>query len=110
MPGPNDTTSPGPAGGDRLSSYARSLLRIKLPVRVTLARARRPIRSILEIAPGSMLQFEKSCEETLELEVGQHNIAEGEAVKVGDKFGLRLLSIRPPQERFQAIRPDRQDG
>jgi len=89
---------------DNLPKYSRSLLRIKLPVVVTLARKRQPVRLILKLGPGSILQFDKSCEETLELEVGERSVASGEAVKVGDKFGLRITSMILPDERFARVR------
>ncbi len=87
----------------RLPAYSRSLLKIKVPVTVTLATAKHPIRNILELVPGSILHFEKLCDETLSLEVGDHRIAEGETVKVGDKFGLRLTSMVLPEERFHTV-------
>jgi flagellar motor switch protein FliN len=40
----------------------------------------------------------------LELSVGEHCIGLGEAVKVGEKFGLRITSITLPEERFQALK------
>ncbi|MHB8955262.1 MAG: FliM/FliN family flagellar motor switch protein [Pirellulaceae bacterium] len=86
-----------------LPAYSRSLLKIKVPVSVTLATSKQPIRSILELVPGSILQFEKLCDEMLTLEVGSHRVAQGEAVKVGDKFGLRLTSMVLPQERFHIV-------
>ena len=93
-----------------LPPYARSLLRIEVPVVVTLAEKRQPLGRIIEIGPGSIIQFEKSCEEMLDLSVGDRPIASGEAVKVGDKFGLRITSITPPDERFYPIRPLRSSG
>ncbi len=87
----------------RLPPYTRSLLRIRLPVMVTLAEKRQPVGRIVELSPGAILQFDKSCEEMLELFVGQRPIACGEAVKVGDKFGLRITSIIPPDERFYPL-------
>jgi len=89
---------------DELPNFSRSLLQIKLPVVVTLARKRQPVGQILKLGPGSILQFDKSCEETLELEVGERPIATGEAVKVGDKFGLRINSMILPEERFTPVR------
>ena len=88
-----------------LPDYTRSLLRIKVPLVVTLAENRQPLRRIMELGPGSIIQFEKSCEDMLELSVGNHPVAMGEAVKVGDKFGLRVTSIIMPGERFRPIRP-----
>jgi flagellar motor switch protein FliN len=88
-----------------LPGYTRSLLRVRVPVVVTLAENRQPLRRILELGPGSIIQFDKSCDEMLDLSVGTHPIASGEAVKVGDKFGLRITSIVMPEERFHPVRP-----
>lgn len=109
-PTPKTATPKPPPKLQTLSSrdlppYARSLLRIEVPVVVTLAQKRQPLGRIIEIGPGSIIQFEKSCEEMLDLSVGNRLIASGEAVKVGDKFGLRITTITPPDERFYAIQP-----
>jgi flagellar motor switch protein FliN/FliY len=88
-----------------LPLYSKSLLKIRLPVVVTLARKRQPVGRIVEIGPGLIIQFDKSCEEMLDLEVGGRPVACGEAVKVGDKFGLRVTSIVLPDERFNSLRP-----
>lgn len=74
----------------RLPTYARGLLQIEVAVTVTLAAQRKPIQEILELGPGSIVKFEKTCDEPLELAVGDRVIATGEVVKVGDKFGLRV--------------------
>ena len=87
-----------------LPNYSRSLLRIRLPVVVTLARKREPLSRVVELGPGSIIQFDKSCEEMLELDVGGRSIATGEAVKVGDKFGLRINGMILPEERFATVR------
>jgi flagellar motor switch/type III secretory pathway protein FliN len=89
-----------------LPVYSRSLLKIKTPVRVTLAATKLPVRQIVDLAPGSLIQFPKSCEESLDLEVGQQVIARGEAVKVGEKFGLRITQMILPGERFVPIGPN----
>lgn len=87
-----------------LPNYTRSLLRIRLPVVVTLARKREPLGRVVELGPGSIIQFDKSCEEMLELDVGGRSVATGEAVKVGDKFGLRVNGMILPEERFAPVR------
>ncbi len=110
--------STGPAGQSQRSAvrrhtlrlqdlprYSRSLLKIRIPVVVTLAQKRLPLGRILEWGPGALIQFDKSCEELLELAAGGHPIALGEAVKVGDKFGLRITSMLLPGERFHPVRP-----
>jgi flagellar motor switch/type III secretory pathway protein FliN len=86
-----------------LPPYTRSLLRIKVPVVVTLAEKRQKLSRIVELGPGSIIQFDKSCEEMLDLEVGNQAVASGEAVKVGDKFGLRITAMVLPDERFSPV-------
>jgi len=89
----------------KLPNYTRSLLRISVPVTVTLAEKKQPLGRIIELGPGSIIQFDKSCEQMLDLSAAGRKIAVGEAVKVGDKFGLRITSIVLPGERFEPVRP-----
>lgn len=98
-PRPRDSSSL-----ENLPVYARSLLKVEVPVTVKLAAKKQTVDEILRLGAGSIIQFDKSCEETLEMDAGGHRIAEGEAVKVDDKFGLRITSMILPDERFQAVR------
>ena len=87
-----------------LPGYARSVLKVKVPVATILARGRKPIKTILELGVGSIIQFDKSCDDMLEIEVGQTIVvALAEAVKVGDKFGFRISTLRLPEERFRRV-------
>jgi flagellar motor switch protein FliN/FliY len=87
----------------KLPAYTRSLLRVPVPVVVTLAAAPHAVQKVLEIGPGALLLFKKPCDEPLSLSVGDHEIAVGEAVKVGEKFGLRITSMVLPDERFERL-------
>jgi flagellar motor switch protein FliN len=88
-----------------LPSYARSLLRIKVPVVVTLAATTQPVSRVLDLAPGTILHFAKPCDEPLSLSVGRCEVAVGETVKIGDKFGLRVTSMVLPKEKFEPVKP-----
>jgi flagellar motor switch/type III secretory pathway protein FliN len=92
-----------PLTSNDLPAYMRSLLRIAVPVVVTLAEKKQKLSRIIELGPGSIIQFDKSCEEMLELEIGNQTVASGEAVKVGDKFGLRITGMVLPDERFAPV-------
>lgn len=89
----------------QLPSYARSLLRIQVPVVVTLATTRQPVSRVLDLAPGTILHFSRAYDEPLNVSVGGCEVAVGEAVKVGDKFGLRITSMVMPEEKFEQVRP-----
>jgi flagellar motor switch protein FliN/FliY len=102
---PQPKPSARPSSPKQFPRYTRNLLTVKVPVSVTLAAKKQPLKQILELAPGSMIQFNKSCDEMLELYVGDQCIARGIAIKVGEKFGLRVNALTPPGERYQAVRP-----
>jgi flagellar motor switch protein FliN/FliY len=60
---------------------------------VTLASQRKSIEEITELGPGSIVKFNKTCDQPLELLIGGQPVALGEVVKVGDKFGLRISGL-----------------
>jgi flagellar motor switch protein FliN/FliY len=88
-----------------LPPYARSLLAVRVPVAVTLASKKQTVHEITQLGPGAIIKFDKSCDDLLDLTVGGRPIANGEVVKVGDKFGLRIRSMQMPGERFVTVRP-----
>jgi flagellar motor switch protein FliN len=76
-----------------LPAFARGLLKIRVPLHVTLASQRKSIHEIVELGPGSIIKFDKTCDEPHDLSIGDRAIALGEVVKIGDKFGLRISGI-----------------
>ena len=78
---------------NQLPEYSRRLLQILVPVRVTLASQRKSIQEIIELGPGSIVKFDKTCDEPLDLCIGDRPVAQGEVVKVGDKFGLKISGL-----------------
>lgn len=98
-----DNAAPPAQNVDRLPNYARSLLKVTVPVSVTLASKRQSVGDVVELVPGSLITFDKPCRELLELAVNQRPLARGEAVKVGETFGLRIAEMILPHERFAAV-------
>lgn len=66
-----------------------------LPVKVSvrLAEKQVPLRELLTISPGALLTFNKSCEGLLDLYVDNVQFCRGEAVKIGEKFGLKITEV-----------------
>jgi flagellar motor switch protein FliN/FliY len=81
----------------------RRLLRIRVPLIVQLARRPMPVRNILRLAPGAIIEFEKSVDEDLGLLVNNRQIGTGTCVKVGENFGLRIGSIVSRARRIQSL-------
>ena len=70
---------------------------IPVPVAVRLAEKRASLSAVRALVPGSLITFEKGCEEPLELYVSdaaRRPHAVGEAVKVGERFGLKVTAVR----------------
>lgn len=78
--------------------YRQNVLGIKTTVAVSLASKRLPISRIVNLVPGSIIQFDKTWDSPLVLEVGGLPFATGKTVKIGDKFGLKLESIGIEEE------------
>lgn len=76
-----------------LPQHARRLLQLRVPLQVTLASQRKNVQEIIELGPGSILKFDKTCDQPLDLYLGNRPLATGEVVKVGDKFGLRINAL-----------------
>lgn len=80
--------------------FWKSLLRIHSDVTVTLAKKNIPVERILSFVPGVMIQFDKACDTPLNVEIDNKKVAQGEVVKVGDKFGLRITEIAECEESW----------
>lgn len=86
-----------------LKPFCQSVLRIRVPLVVTLARQPMRVDQLTKLVPGVLIQFDKSCDSPMTVEVGGQAIAEGEIVKTGDMFGIRIGNILKPAERFIKI-------
>lgn len=89
----------------RSKPFCQSVLRVPVPFVVALARKRMPIGQVVNLVPGMIIQFDKPCTSPMQVEVEGQPIAEGEIVKIGDKFGIRIGEILPVAERFVSVTP-----
>jgi flagellar motor switch/type III secretory pathway protein FliN len=108
MPVKNPDSAPQskriPSRLDELPPYAKHLLKISVPVSVQLVSKKLSVQEVLELTPGAMVSFDKSCDGPLELVVGSHVVAEGAAVKVGERFGIEIEKMTLPGEHFWTLR------
>jgi len=81
------------------------VLRIEVPVIVRLADRTMPIRDIVDLTPGSIIEFDKPADAPLDLMINNKCIGHGRAVKVGENFGLELIRIAPITETVRALGP-----
>ena len=85
------------------------ILDIPVQLTVELGRTRIPIKNILQLAQGSVVELEALAGEPMDVLVNGYLIAQGEVVVVNDKFGIRLTDIVTPSERMRRLSraPDR---
>jgi flagellar motor switch protein FliN/FliY len=95
----NFTPTPGngPAGDINM------ILDIPVQLTVELGRTRIPIKNILQLAQGSVVELDALAGEPMDVLVNGYLIAQGEVVVVNDKFGIRLTDIVTPSERMRRL-------
>ncbi len=79
------------------------ILDIPVQLTVELGRTRIPIKHILQLAQGSVVELETMAGEPMDVLVNGFLIAQGEVVVVNDKFGIRLTDIVTPSERMRRL-------
>ena len=88
------------------SADAKLEVILDVPVTLTLevGRTRLPIRSLLQLAQGSVVELERAAGDPLDVFVNGTLIAHGEVVVVNDKFGIRLTDVISPAERIRKLK------
>ncbi len=78
---------------------------LDIPVQLTveLGRKKIPIKHILQLAQGSVVELDALAGEPMDVLVNGFLIAQGEVVVVNDKFGIRLTDIVTPSERMRRL-------
>lgn len=79
------------------------VLDIPVQVSVELGRTKIPIRELLQLAQGSVVELSRLAGEPLDVLVNGCLIAQGEVVVVNDKFGIRLTDVISPEERMRRL-------
>ena len=109
--GPDLSDQGGPLAGDAARSYGdvpvhdiNMVLDIPVQLSVELGRTKVPIKYILQLAQGSVVDLDALAGEPMDVLVNGYLIAQGEVVVVNDKFGIRLTDIITPAERIRKLR------
>lgn len=79
------------------------ILDIPVTLSVELGRTKIPIKHILQLAQGSVVELDGLAGEPMNVLVNGCLIAQGEVVVVNDRFGIRLTDIVTPSERLRKL-------
>jgi len=111
-PPPTETASARPAAdesaGDpgQLALNSRTiglLLDVDLPVSISFGRTRLPMKEVLKLTTGSIVELDRDVNDPVEVLVNQHLIARGEVVVVEGNYGVKIQQIASRNERLRSL-------
>jgi flagellar motor switch protein FliN len=80
------------------------ILDVSVTLSMEVGRTRIPIRNLLQLNQGSVVELDRAAGEPLDVFVNGTLIAHGEVVVVNEKFGIRLTDVISPAERIRKLR------
>ncbi len=100
---PHEFQQLGSGGGATAHNDLDMILDIPVQLTVELGRTKMPIKNLLQLAQGSVVELAGMAGEPLDVLINGFLIAQGEVVVVNDKLGIRLTDIITPSERLRRI-------
>jgi len=91
------------SSGDARINDINMVLDIPVQLSVELGRTKVPIKHILQLGQGSVVELDALAGEPMDVLVNGYLIAQGEVVVVNDKFGIRLTDVVTPSERLRRV-------
>jgi flagellar motor switch protein FliN/FliY len=76
---------------------------VPLQISVEVGRSKILLKDLLKMGEGYIIELDKLAGDPLDLYVNSRLIAKGEAVMVGDKFGIRLTDVVSPSDRVEQL-------
>jgi len=80
------------------------ILDLPLSVTVEIGKTHIPIKEILQLGQGSVVELDKTSDGPLEIFVNGKLVALGEVVVVNEKFGVKVTEILSPVDRIETLR------
>jgi flagellar motor switch protein FliN/FliY len=79
------------------------LLDVELPVSVSFGRTHLPLKDVLKLTSGSIVELNRAVSEPVEVIVNNCVIARGEVVVVDGNYGVRIYQIISRRERLRTL-------
>lgn len=76
------------------------ILDIPVTLSMEIGQTRISISELLKLSKDSVIELQRMADEPMDVLVNGTLVAHGEAVVVGDRFGIRLTDVISPQERL----------
>lgn len=95
---------PGLPGGSPSDVNLDVILDVPVTLSMEVGRTRIPIRNLLQLNQGSVVELDRAAGEPLDVFVNGTLVAHGEVVVVNEKFGIRLTDVISPSERIRKLK------
>ncbi|MFN7994735.1 MAG: FliM/FliN family flagellar motor switch protein [Bryobacteraceae bacterium] len=95
--------SPGIARSAVQSKTFDLLLGVELPVCVSFGHIQLPLKDVLKLTAGSIIELNRTVDEPVEVIVNNCVVARGEVVVVEGNYGVRIHHIMSRKERLDAL-------
>lgn len=101
---PMEEFDEAPATGEvKMSPDLDVILDIPVTISMEVGNTQIPIRNLLQLNQGSVIELDRLAGEPLDVLVNGTLIAHGEVVMVNEKFGIRLTDVISPGERIKRL-------
>jgi flagellar motor switch protein FliN len=80
------------------------LLDVEMPVSVSFGRAQLPLKDVIKLTSGSIVELNRSINEPVEVIINNCVIARGEVVVIEGNYGVRINQIVSRQERLRSLK------
>src|ERR1700738_21390 len=74
---------------------------IELDATLQFGSREMPLREVLELGPGDVVELDRHVSEPVDLVVGDRIVARGDVVVVNGNFALRITEVATPQLRLE---------
>lgn len=98
----DDTQDAGLTPSDELG--VDLLYDVELEATLQFGSRELPLREVLELGPGDVIELDRHVSEPVDLVVGDRIVARGEVVVASGNFALRITEVLTPQLRLESIR------
>ena len=103
MPPNLDASDLASMSGEAQGEAVERILDLPLVIHVELGHRRMRVSDLLQVAVGSVLELDTAAGAPLGIYANQTLIAQGEAVVVGERYGVRVTEILTPSERVKRL-------
>jgi flagellar motor switch protein FliN/FliY len=105
-PAPDVPPAPGPAPEPTPQSSRTMdlLLDVDLPISISFGRTHLPMKDVLKLTTGSIVELNRSVNEPVEVLVNHCLIARGEVVVVEGNYAVRIQEIASRTDRLRSLR------